>query len=48
MNVIGHFDPFIMLSKGFLANDRVWPLTLRAVTRFLGAEGHVRSEVTAP
>ena len=38
MNVIGHFDPFIMLSKGFLANDRVWPLTLRAVTRFLGAQ----------
>ena len=38
MNVIGHFDPFIMVSKGFLANDRVWPLTLRAVTRFLGAQ----------
>jgi pimeloyl-ACP methyl ester carboxylesterase len=38
MNVIGHFDPFIMLSKGFLANDRVWPLTLRAVTRFIGAQ----------
>jgi pimeloyl-ACP methyl ester carboxylesterase len=38
MNVIGHFDPFIMLSKGFLANNRVWPLTLRAVTRFLGAQ----------
>jgi pimeloyl-ACP methyl ester carboxylesterase len=38
MNIIGHFDPFIMLSKGFLANDRVWPLTLRAVTRFLGAQ----------
>ena len=38
MNIIGHFDPLIMLSKGFLANDRVWPLTLRAVTRFLGAQ----------
>lgn len=38
MNVIGHFDPWIMVSKGFLVNDRVWPLTLRAVTRFLGAE----------
>ena len=38
MNIIGHFDPFIMTSKGFLVNDRVWPLTLRAVTRFLGAE----------
>jgi hypothetical protein len=48
MNIIGHFDPFIMLSKGFLANDRVWPLTLRAVTRFLGAHPHVQSErVTA-
>lgn len=38
MNVIGHFDPLIMASKGFLANDRVWPLTLRAVTKFLGAQ----------
>lgn len=38
MNVIGHFDPFIMASKGFLANDRVWPLTLRALTRFLEAQ----------
>ncbi len=38
MNIIGHFDPLIMLSKGFLANDRVWPITLRAVTRFLGAQ----------
>ncbi|MFN2449250.1 MAG: lipase family alpha/beta hydrolase [Candidatus Baltobacteraceae bacterium] len=38
MNIIGHFDPLIMLSKGFLANDRVWPLTLRAVTRFLAAQ----------
>lgn len=38
MNIIGHFDPFIMLSKGFLANERVWPLTLRAVTRFLEAQ----------
>ena len=38
MNIIGHFDPLIMASKGFLANDRVWPLTLRAVTRFLGAQ----------
>ena len=36
MNIIGHFDPLIMLSKGFRANDRVWPLTLRALTRFLG------------
>ena len=38
MNVIGHFDPLIMLTRGFLANDRVWPLTLQAVTRFLGAQ----------
>lgn len=44
MNVIGHFDPFIMASKGFLANDRVWPLTLRAVTRFLGAQPRPRVE----
>lgn len=38
MNIIGHFDPLIMLSKGFLANDRVWPLTLRAITVFLEAQ----------
>lgn len=44
MNIIGHFDPLIMLSKGFLANDRVWPLTLRAVTRFLGAQPAARVE----
>jgi hypothetical protein len=37
-----------MLSKGFLANDRVWPLTLRAVTRFLGAEPHPRVERQTP
>jgi hypothetical protein len=48
MNVIGHFDPFIMLSKGFLANDRVWPLTLRALTRFLGAQRHTGSESRTP
>jgi pimeloyl-ACP methyl ester carboxylesterase len=47
MNIIGHFDRWIMLSKGFLANDRVWPLTLRAVTRFLGAERHPRVERAA-
>jgi pimeloyl-ACP methyl ester carboxylesterase len=46
MNIIGHFDPFIMLSKGFLANDRVWPLTLRAVTRFLGAQPVGRVEAS--
>ncbi|HEV3154001.1 MAG TPA: hypothetical protein VGZ02_09380, partial [Candidatus Baltobacteraceae bacterium] len=46
MNVIGHFDPLIMLSKGFLANDRVWPLTLRAVTRFLGAQPQQHVEVS--
>ncbi len=46
MNVIGHFEPLIMLSKGFLANDRVWPLTLRAVTRFLGAQPRGRVEAS--
>ena len=35
MNIIGHFDIFIMLSKGFLRNDRVWPLTLEAMLDFL-------------
>lgn len=48
MNVIGHFDPLIMASKGFLANDRVWPLTLRAVTRFLGAPPRPRVERMEP
>lgn len=38
MNVIGHFDPLVMLSKGFLANDRVWPLTLRAIAQFIGVQ----------
>ena len=38
MNVIGHFDPVIMALKGFLSNDRVWPLTLAAITRFLEAQ----------
>ena len=44
MNIIGHFDPLIMLSKGFIANERVWPLTLRAMTRFLGAQPSRRVE----
>jgi hypothetical protein len=38
MNIIGHFDPLIMLSKGFLANNRVWPLTLKALLRFIEAK----------
>jgi hypothetical protein len=48
MNIIGHFDPWIMLSKGFRANDRVWPLTLRAITRFLGAERAEHVETASP
>jgi pimeloyl-ACP methyl ester carboxylesterase len=36
MNIIGHFDPVVMLTKGFLRNDAVWPLTLRAILRFCG------------
>lgn len=47
MNVIGHFDPFIMVSKGFLANDRVWPLTLRALTRFIQAQPRTHHEALA-
>ena len=34
MNIIGHFDPIIMLSKGFLANNHVWPLTVAAILEF--------------
>jgi pimeloyl-ACP methyl ester carboxylesterase len=36
MNIIGHFDPMVMLAKGFLRNDAVWPHTLRAILRFCG------------
>ena len=38
MNIIGHFDIMIMLTKGFLRNDRVWPLTLQAMIDFLGSQ----------
>ncbi|MHB8148375.1 MAG: lipase family alpha/beta hydrolase [Vulcanimicrobiaceae bacterium] len=38
MNVIGHFDPLIMLGKGFLANNRVWPIVLRAILHFTQAQ----------
>lgn len=38
MNIIGHFDILIMLTKGFLRNDLVWPLTLQAMLDFLGSE----------
>ena len=38
MNIIGHFDPAVMMTKGFLANDGVWPHTLRAILRFVGAQ----------
>lgn len=41
MNIIGHFDLLIMLTKGFWRNDLVWPLTLRAMLDFLGA-GHAQ------
>lgn len=35
MNIIGHFDFFIMVGKGFLSNDKVWPLTLAAIVKFV-------------
>jgi len=34
MNIIGHFDPVIMLTKAFFKNDKVWPQTLRAIVDF--------------
>ncbi len=46
MNIIGHFDPLIMLSKGFLANQRVWPLTLRAMLKFIEAAPDVLREAS--
>ncbi|MEO6913638.1 MAG: hypothetical protein ABI182_06420 [Candidatus Baltobacteraceae bacterium] len=39
MNIIGHFDTMMMLSKGFLANDAVWPQTLKAILAFLQPTG---------
>lgn len=39
MNIIGHFDAMMMMSKGFLANDAVWPLTVRAILGFLQPTG---------
>lgn len=44
MNIIGHFDPVVMMAKGFLANDRVWPLTLRALLTFAGAQPSATGE----
>lgn len=38
MNIIGHFDPLLLLSKGFLVNSRVWPHTLRAILHFAEAQ----------
>ncbi|MBC5830013.1 MAG: hypothetical protein GIW98_07490 [Candidatus Eremiobacteraeota bacterium] len=37
MNLIGHFDILIMISKGFLRNNKVWPLTVLAIRRFVEA-----------
>jgi len=48
MNLIGHFDILIMLAKGFLRNDRVWPLTLRAMLGFLGVEDAQPFAAAAP
>ncbi|MDP9018076.1 MAG: alpha/beta hydrolase [Candidatus Eremiobacteraeota bacterium] len=35
MNIIGHFDIVVMFAKGFLGNDKVWPLTLQAILDFV-------------
>jgi len=35
MNLIGHFDALIMISKGFLRNNKVWPLAVEAIGRFV-------------
>lgn len=45
MNLIGHFDPLVCLSMGFVVNDFVWPHTLRAVIRFCGASTPVTANV---
>ena len=37
MNIIGHFDPVILFSKGFWANDKVWPLTVKAMVDFINS-----------
>jgi pimeloyl-ACP methyl ester carboxylesterase len=38
MNIIGHYDWMMRLSKGFQSNDKVWPLTLDAILRFANDE----------
>jgi pimeloyl-ACP methyl ester carboxylesterase len=38
MNIIGHFDVMVMFTKGFLGNDKVWPLTMDAMLRFAEAK----------
>ena len=48
MNIIGHYDILIMLSKGFLRNDRVWPLTLQAMLGFIGSERAQPSAAVIP
>jgi pimeloyl-ACP methyl ester carboxylesterase len=37
LNIIGHFDLVLLLSRGFLCNDKIWPQTLNAILEFTGA-----------
>ena len=37
MNIIGHYDAMMFLTKGFMSNDNVWPLTLAAILDFTEA-----------
>jgi pimeloyl-ACP methyl ester carboxylesterase len=47
LNLIGHFDPIVFAWTGFLANDLVWPHTLRAIVRFTGARVPATAKISA-
>jgi pimeloyl-ACP methyl ester carboxylesterase len=47
LNLIGHFDPLVFAWTGFLANDLVWPQTLRAILRFTGANLPATAKISA-
>lgn len=47
LNLIGRFDPLVFAWTGFIANDLVWPVTLRAIVRFTGATVPATAKISA-
>lgn len=47
LNLIGRFDPIVFAWTGFIANDLVWPHTLRAIVRFTGASLPAVAKISA-